>query len=106
MSNLLNDYFLSLFTWENHDTIPAWEEVFQGEDEKLRDVVITRHVVWKDIEKLKKNKSPGPDGIYPRVIKGSKDAVSGPLSSMFRKSVTTFHVATYVMKGSHCDPII
>ncbi len=32
MSNLLNDYFLSVFTRENQDTIPAGEEVFQGED--------------------------------------------------------------------------
>ncbi len=30
MSKLLNDYFLSIFTRENQDTIPAGEEVFQG----------------------------------------------------------------------------
>ncbi len=55
MSNLLNDYFLSVFTRENQDTIPAGEEVFHGEDnEKLRDVIITRQVVQKEIEKLKK----------------------------------------------------
>ncbi len=28
MSNLLNDYFLSVFTRENQDAIPAGEEVF------------------------------------------------------------------------------
>ena len=62
MCKLLNDYFLSVFTRENQDTIPVREEVFQGEDnEKLRDVIITRQVVQKEIEKLKKNKSPGPD---------------------------------------------
>ncbi len=52
MSNLLNDYFLSVFTRENQDTIPAGEEVFQGEDNgKLRDVIITRQVVQQGIEK-------------------------------------------------------
>ncbi len=70
MSNLLNDYFLSVLTKKNQDTIPAGEEVFQGEDnEKLRDIIITRQVVQKEIERLKKNKSPGPDEIYPRVLK-------------------------------------
>ncbi len=48
MSNLLNDNFLSVFTRENQDTISTGEEVFQGKDnEKLRDVIITRQVVQK-----------------------------------------------------------
>ncbi|WP_435350965.1 hypothetical protein, partial [Klebsiella pneumoniae] len=92
MSNLLNDYFLSVFTRENQDTIPAGEEVFQGEDnEKLRDVIITRQVVQKEIENLKKNKSPGPDEVYPRILKECKEALSGPIASMFRKTVDTGH---------------
>ncbi len=46
MSNLLNDYFLSVFTTENQDTVPAREEVFQGENnEKQRDVIINRQGV-------------------------------------------------------------
>ncbi len=32
ISNLLNDYFLSVFTRENQSTISTGEEVFQGED--------------------------------------------------------------------------
>ncbi len=48
MSNLLNDYFSSVFTRENQYTIPAGDEVFQGKDnEKLRDVIIARQVVQK-----------------------------------------------------------
>ncbi len=53
MSNLLNDYFSSVFTRENQDTIPAGEEVFHGEDnEKLRDIIITRQVVHQLIRFL------------------------------------------------------
>ncbi len=70
MSKLLNDYFLSVLTRENQDTIPAGGEVFQGEDnEKLRDVIITRHIVHIGIKKLKKNKSPGLDETYPQILK-------------------------------------
>ncbi len=55
MSKLLNDYFLSVFNRENQDTIPLGKEVFRGEEnDKLRDVIITRQVVQKEIEKLKK----------------------------------------------------
>ncbi len=81
MSNLLNDYFLSVFASENQETIPTGEEVFQGKDNwKLKDVIITRQVFQKEIKKLKKNKSPGPDEIYPRVLKECKEALSGPLA--------------------------
>ncbi len=52
MSNLFNDYFLLVFTRENQDTMPTGEEVFQEEDnEKLRDAIMTRHVVQKETEK-------------------------------------------------------
>ncbi len=88
MSKLLNNYSLSVFTRENQDTIPVGEKVFQGEDnEKLRDVIITRQAVQKEIEKLKENKSPGPDKVYPRILKECKEILSGPLTSVFRTSV-------------------
>ncbi len=74
INNLLNDYFLSVFTRENQDTIPTGEEVFQGEyNDQLRDLIITRQLVQKEIQKLKKKKSPGPDEIYPRVLKECKE---------------------------------
>ncbi len=61
---------------------------FQGEDnEKLRDVTITRQVVQKEIENLKKNILPGPDKLCPRILKECKEVLSGPLTNVFRKAV-------------------
>lgn len=40
--------------------------------ELLYDVSITREADIKEINKLKKIKSPEPDDIFPRVLKGSK----------------------------------
>ncbi len=104
MSKLLNDYFLKVFTRENQDTIPV-REVFQGEDnEKLRDVIITRQGVLKEIEKLKKNKLPGPDKIYLRILKECKEIPSGQPTSVFRKSVDMGFVPS-LWKEANVTPI-
>ncbi len=90
MNKSLNDYFLSVFIRKNQDTISVGEEIFQGEDnEKLWDVIITRQVIQKEIVKFKINKSPGPYEIYPLDLKECKEVLSGPLTSVFRKSVDT-----------------
>ena len=41
----------------------------------------------QEIDKLKKFKSPGPDEIYPRVLKECKEVISETLVSVFRKSL-------------------
>ncbi len=70
MNKLLNNYFLSVFTQENLSTLPEGVQVYEGNDnDRLRDVTITRQVVLEEIDRLKKNKSPGPDEIFPRVKK-------------------------------------
>ncbi len=66
----------------------------------LCDVNITREAVMKEIDKLKKTKSPGPDDIYPRVLKETKDIISEPLANIFRKSVDTGIVPTKWKKAN------
>ena len=70
MSKVLKDYFLSVFTKENKNIVPVCEQIFSGEvSEKLIDVEVTRELVVREIDKMKKFKSPGPDEAYPRIIK-------------------------------------
>ncbi len=89
MSKLLNNYFLSVFTQENLSTLPEGVQVYEGNDnDRLSDGTVTRQIVQEEIDKLKKNKSPGPDGLFPRVLKECKEVLSGPLASMFNKSVS------------------
>ncbi len=46
MSQLMNEYFLSVFKQENLPTIPERVQVYKGEEnDKLRDMIITRQVV-------------------------------------------------------------
>ncbi len=46
ISQMMNDYFLSVFTQENRTTIPNRVQVYEGEEnDKLGNVIIIRQVV-------------------------------------------------------------
>ena len=91
MGKVLNDYFLSVFTKEDKNIVSVCEQIFRGEErEKLIDVEVTRELVVREIDKMRKFKSPGPDEVYPRIIKECKEVVSQPLVNIFRKSVERF----------------
>ena len=88
IGKVLNDYFLSVFTKEDKNIVPICEQIFSGkESEKLIDVEVTREFVVREIDNMKKFKSPGPDEVYPRVIEEYKEVVSQSLINIFRKSV-------------------
>ncbi len=93
MSQMMNEYFLSVFTQENITTIPQRVQVYEGEEnDKLRDVIITRQVVQDEISRFKKSKSRGPDEVFPRVLKECKDVLSDPLADIFKMSVNSGYV--------------
>ncbi len=84
-----------VFTQENLATIPERVQVYEGEDnEKLRDIHITWQMVQDEICKLRKNKSPGPDEIFPRVLKESKYVICEPLADIFKISVGSGYVTS------------
>ena len=104
-STALNNYFLSVFTQEDVTSLPNATQLFEGEDhEMLCDFNITKETVMKEIDKLKKTKSPGPDDIFPRVLKEARDVVSEPLANIFRKSLDT-GVVPSIWKKANVVPI-
>jgi hypothetical protein len=50
---------------------------------------INPSIVASKLKKLKTFKSPGPDGVHPRVINELADCISIPLSTIFNTSLTT-----------------
>ncbi len=61
MSQMMNDDFLSVFKQENLTTILERVQVYEGEEnDKLRDVIITRQVVQDEISWVKKKQIAGP----------------------------------------------
>ena len=77
-------HFSSVFTWENTSSLPVTETKFNGsEGERLGQLVVTPEVVASKINNMKENKSPGVDGISPKILKEIVEQISMPLARVF-----------------------
>ena len=66
----LNMHFSSVFTREYISSLPVPETMFNGtEEERLEQLVVIPEVVASKINNMKYNKSPGVDGIAPKLLK-------------------------------------
>ena len=81
----MNDFFSSVFTTEDLTDIPDPQQKHEGD--QLQSIVITEDDVLKRLHKLKPAKSPGPDGLHPRVLKEAADIITKPLTTIFNKSM-------------------
>ena len=78
----------SVFTRENTSSLPVPETKFNGsEGEKLGQLVVTPEVVASKINNMKENKSPGVDGISPKILKEIVEQISMPLAHVFNMSL-------------------
>ncbi|CAM5175000.1 unnamed protein product [Eretmochelys imbricata] len=69
----LNEFFASVLTAEDIREIPKPELSFvRDRSEELSQIEASLEEVLELIEKLNSKKSPGPDGIHPRVLKELK----------------------------------
>lgn len=85
-ANELNKFFASVFTVEDMGNMPNVEAYFQG-DTPLSEIIITASNVCKKLKNLKGDKSAGPDGLHPRVLKETAEEISIPLAIIFNKSM-------------------
>ena len=90
-SNLLNDYFASVFTHVLHGYVPSM-------DSRTNEVMHYEAIKNKDIESLLKNmegtKAPSPDGYHPCFVKELAEFISEPLGIIFRNSVESGNIPT------------
>ena len=88
MAEELNMHFSSVFTREDTSSIPVPETKFKGsEGERLGQLVVTPEVVVSKINNMKENKSPGVDGISPKILKETIEQISTPLAHVFNMSL-------------------
>ena len=87
-SEVLNDFFGSVFTIEDKSNIPVFKPC-KPIDSFVNNVNITVDDMCNALSSLKINKSPGPDGLHPRVLKELCNEFSYPLKILFDRTVQT-----------------
>ena len=88
MAEELNMHFSSVFTREDTSSLPVPETKFKGSEvESLGQLVVTTEAVARTINNMKENKSPGVDGISPKILKETVEQISKPLAHVFNMSL-------------------
>ena len=85
MAKILHNFFTSVFIEENFSLFQPLEA--SRTENILNDILIVKNDVLQKIEKMKVNKTPGPDKISPRILKEVKHQMSKPLAILFNKSL-------------------
>lgn len=89
-AEVFNSYFTSVFTEEDQEGLPEPRIVFDGDaTDFLQQVDLTPATITKKLHKLKPEKAPGVDCIYPVVLKEMGVEIAIPLSLIFNSSLST-----------------
>ena len=76
MAEDLNGYFSSVFNREDISSLPAPDARFQeAKLDYLGQLIVNPVMVAKKIKAMKENKSPGVDGIPPKLLMSLKEGV-------------------------------
>ena len=88
IAEVLNEYFSSVFTTEDISSLPVPFYKFEGNtSEHLGQLFVTPEMIARKIKKMKDNKSPGVDGIPPKLLKEIVEQFSTPLAKLFNLSL-------------------
>merc|ERR1739842_123499 len=110
ISNLMVDYFNSVHKPVSNEEMPEMNAIFETE---ISNMEISREEIQEKLEKLKVNKSCGPDNIHPFVLQKTASAISVPLQKIFEQSLRTgecpmdwrsANVTPIHKKGDRSDP--
>ena len=87
-AQVFGNFFQLVFSKEDDYTfIPGNKDTRIPEDEKISDVEINEEIVREKLTKLKENKSSGPDGINPKILRVCTESLAKHLANFYRKSL-------------------
>ena len=79
-ANVLNEFFSSVFVEEGDSPSPPFNANF---NDVLNNILITTTEMEKKLKALKVNKSPGPDGMHPRLLSECAEEIAVPFKILF-----------------------
>ena len=85
-ANTFNQFFASVF---NPETAMYTKVIPCKTEDKLFEISIDESWVRKKLKKLKINKSPGPDGLHPRVLHELTEVIITPLTIIYKASLSS-----------------
>ena len=86
-AEVLTDFFSSVFTSETDSNIPELENL--SVNETSSDELFSIDEVRKLLLGLNTTKSPGPDGVHPKMLYELAHVIDRPLCMIFNSSFTT-----------------
>ena len=84
MAEELNSYFATVFTVEDTSGMPELQE---NQGTQVNVLAITKEKVLGKLKDLKVDKSPGPDGLHPSVLKEIAEEIMEALVVIFQESL-------------------
>ena len=88
MAEDLNGHFSSGFTREDISLLPVPDTLFQEtKSDYLGQLIVTPEIVAKKIKATKDNKSPGVDGIPPKLLMETVEQIGIPFETAFNLSL-------------------
>ena len=100
-ADILQRQFSSVFTHEPDGEIPR---LVNRTEISIDNLNITVDMVKRELRKLNPNKSCGPDGVHPRMLKELSDFISAPLASLLNKTLK-HHAIPEDWKKAFVSPI-
>ena len=87
MAENLKEYFSSVFTRDDISALQVPETKFEGREfDYLGQLIVTPKMVAKNIRDMKDYKSPGVDGIPPKLLLEIEEQISIPLATVLNLS--------------------
>ena len=85
-ADILGTFFSSVFTVEGGGPVPTLPPINCHTD--MTTLKVTEEHIIKVLNKLKPNKSPGPDKLHPRLLHEIRSSLTYPLSILFNQSIS------------------